>query len=204
MLADAVHRYGAKASIELAGFAFGHEMPEGKSPIDMMSQEDINNWIKLFADAAERALKAGMDMVLLHGGHGILISNFFSPLFNHRTDKYGGSIENRARGKNIFKSMVEAGGFEVYDLRIDQSVENFVEKVKEVKPDIVGLSGVLTLAIDSMKDTIDGLKEAGLRDGVKIIISENPVTRESYEYVEADAFTTNAAEGVKICKGWVK
>lgn len=97
VLADAVHRYGAKASIELAGFAFGHEMPEGKSPIDMMSQEDINNWIKLFADAGERALKAGMDMVLLHGGHGILISNFFSPLFNHRTDKYGGSIENRAR-----------------------------------------------------------------------------------------------------------
>jgi 2,4-dienoyl-CoA reductase-like NADH-dependent reductase (Old Yellow Enzyme family)/thioredoxin reductase len=96
-LADAVHRYGAKASIELAGFAFAPDLPEGKSPIDMMTQEDIDRWIKYFADAAERALFAGMDMILLHGGHGILISNFFSPLFNHRTDKYGGSIENRAR-----------------------------------------------------------------------------------------------------------
>lgn len=98
VLADTVHRYGAKASIELAGFAMGHDMPEeGKSPIDMMSQEEINNWINLFANAAERAMKAGMDMVLIHGGHGILVSNFFSPLFNHRTDQYGGSIENRAR-----------------------------------------------------------------------------------------------------------
>lgn len=98
VLADTVHRYGAKASIELAGFAMGHELPEeGKSPIDMMSQEDIDNWISLFANAAERAMKAGMDMVLIHGGHGILVSNFFSPLFNHRTDKYGGSLENRAR-----------------------------------------------------------------------------------------------------------
>lgn len=96
VLADTVHRYGAKASIELAGFAFGHDMPEGMSPIDVMTQEEIDNWIELFADAAERACKAGMDMILLHGGHGILISNFFSPLFNHRTDKYGGSIENRA------------------------------------------------------------------------------------------------------------
>src|SRR5690554_708839 len=96
-LADAVHRHGAKASIELAGFA-GHTMPkEGESPIDAMSVEDIQHWIRLFADAAERALKADIDMILLHGGHGILISNFFSPLFNHRTDKYGGSIENRAR-----------------------------------------------------------------------------------------------------------
>lgn len=96
-LADAVHRYGAKASIELAGF-LGHSMPEeGKSPIDSMTVEDIQRWIGLFADGAERAMKAGMDMILLHGGHGILISNFFSPLFNHRTDQYGGSIENRAR-----------------------------------------------------------------------------------------------------------
>ena len=96
VLADTIHRYGAMASIELAGFAF-HEMPEGKSPIDMMTQDEIDQWILYFTDAAERAHMAGMDMILLHGGHGILISNFFSPLFNHRTDKYGGNIQNRAR-----------------------------------------------------------------------------------------------------------
>lgn len=107
-------------------------------------------------------------------------------------------------GKNIFKSMSEAAGFEVIDLGIDQPVAAFVDKVKELKPEIVGMSGVLTLALESMKDTVDALKEAGLRDSVKIIIGGNPVTKEACEHIGADAFTTNAAEGVKISQNWVK
>ncbi|KPU42682.1 methionine synthase [Oxobacter pfennigii] len=107
-------------------------------------------------------------------------------------------------GKNIFKSMVEAAGFEVYDLGIDQPAEAFIEKIKEVKPQIIGMSGVLTLALESMKNTVDALKEAGLRDSVKIIIGGNPVTKDACMQIGADAFTTNAAEGVKICQGWVK
>jgi methanogenic corrinoid protein MtbC1 len=106
-------------------------------------------------------------------------------------------------GKNIFKSMSEAAGFNVHDLGIDQSASTFVEKVKELKPDIVGMSGVLTLALESMKETVAALKEAGLRDSVKIIIGGNPVTKEACEQIGADAFTTNAAEGVKISQGWV-
>jgi len=107
-------------------------------------------------------------------------------------------------GKNIFKSMAEAAGFEVYDLGIDTSAGDFAEKVKEIKPDILGMSGVLTLAIDSMKNTVDALKEAGLRDEVKVIIGGNPVTDQACRMIGADAFTTNAAEGVKLCQGWVK
>lgn len=107
-------------------------------------------------------------------------------------------------GKNIFGSMAEAAGFEVYDLGIDVSPGAFVEKVKEVKPQILGMSGVLTLAIDAMKNTIEGLKEAGLKDSVKVIIGGNPVTEAACLMVGADAFTTNAAEGLKICQGWVK
>ncbi|NTW70980.1 MAG: cobalamin-binding protein [Eubacteriaceae bacterium] len=107
-------------------------------------------------------------------------------------------------GKNIFRSMSEAAGFEVYDIGIDQPVQAFIDKVKEVKPNIVGMSGVLTLALEAMKDTVDGLKEAGLRDSVKIVIGGNPVTKEACEHIGADAFTTNAAEGVKIAQNWVK
>ena len=107
-------------------------------------------------------------------------------------------------GKNIFKSMSEAAGFDVYDLGIDASPAAFVEKVKEVQPDVVGMSGVLTLALDSMRNTVDALKEAGLRDNVKIIIGGNPVTEEASKQIGADAFTVNAAEGVKICQGWVE
>jgi methanogenic corrinoid protein MtbC1 len=107
-------------------------------------------------------------------------------------------------GKNIFISMAEAAGFRIVDIGIDQSASSFVDKVKEVKPDIVGMSGVLTLALESMKDTVDKLKEAGLRENIKIIIGGNPVSREACVHTGADAFTTNAAEGVKICQEWVR
>lgn len=103
-------------------------------------------------------------------------------------------------GKNIFKSMSEAAGFKVIDLGIDVASEAFIEKAKEVKPLIIGMSGVLTLAIDSMKETVDALKVAGI--DAKIIIGGNPVTKEACTFVGADRFTTNAAEGVKICQAW--
>ncbi|AOY74568.1 cobalamin B12-binding domain-containing protein [Clostridium formicaceticum] len=125
------------------------------------------------------------------------------------TEKIGtivlGTVEGDLHdiGKNIFRSMSEAAGFEVYDIGIDKSADAFVQKIKDVKPQIVGMSGVLTLAIDSMKNIIDKMKKEGLREDVKIIIGGNPVTKEACEHVGADAFTTNAAEGVKICQGWV-
>ncbi len=106
-------------------------------------------------------------------------------------------------GKNIFKSIAEAAGFEIYDLGIDQSPEAFVAKIKQVNPQIVGMSGLLTLALDSMKITVDSIGANGLRDSVKIIIGGNPVNKDACEYIGADAFTTNAADGVKICQAWV-
>jgi len=106
-------------------------------------------------------------------------------------------------GKNIFKSMAEAVGFKVVDIGIDQAPSAFVEKVKEIKPDIVGMSGVLTLALDSMKATVDALKEAGLRDSVKVIIGGNCVTKEACERIGADAWTNSAGEGILITKKWV-
>ncbi len=107
-------------------------------------------------------------------------------------------------GKNIFKSMVEAAGFEVHDLGTDVPVSSFVEKVREIQPDIVGLSGVLTLSIDSMKDTIDGLKEAGLRDNVKIAIGGACASHDAMVITGADIWSTNAAETVNVCLDWVK
>jgi methanogenic corrinoid protein MtbC1 len=106
-------------------------------------------------------------------------------------------------GKNIFRAMAEAAGFEIVDLGIDQSAEEFVKKVKEVKPQIVGTAGVLTLALNSMKDTIEALEAAGLRDDIKILIGGTPVSKEACEDLGADAYATNAAEAVKICQRWV-
>lgn len=107
-------------------------------------------------------------------------------------------------GKNIFKAMVEIPGFEVHDIGIDQPASVFVDKVKEVNPEIVGMSGLLTLAADSMEETMDALRKAGVRDGVKVIIGGNVATKETCERIGADAYTTNAAEGVKLCQEWVR
>jgi len=104
-------------------------------------------------------------------------------------------------GKNIFIGLAKTAGFELYDLGIDVSIETFVEKALEIKPDIIGLSGILTLAIDSMKETVVRLKEAGVT--AKIIIGGIPVTAENCVIIGADAFTNYAAEGVKICQEWI-
>ena len=107
-------------------------------------------------------------------------------------------------GKNIFKAMVEIPGFVVHDIGIDQPASAFVDKIKEVKPEIVGMSGLLTLAADSMGKTMDALRDAGIRDDVKVIIGGNVATKETCEKIGADAYTTNAAEGVKICQEWMR
>lgn len=106
-------------------------------------------------------------------------------------------------GKNIFKSMVEAAGFEIFDLGVDVSPEKFVEKVKEVKPDIVGISGLLTLALDTMGDIIKAFEEAGVRDDIKVIIGGNPVSEAVCQRVGADMHSNNAATAVKQCKEWM-
>lgn len=107
-------------------------------------------------------------------------------------------------GKNIFQSMVEATGLEVYDLGVDQGGENFVKKIKEVQPDIIGISGLLTLSINSAIAVVDAIKAAGLRDDVKVIVDGNPMTKEACEHIGADAFTNQAEEGVIISEKWWK
>jgi dimethylamine corrinoid protein len=105
-------------------------------------------------------------------------------------------------GKNIVKCMLETAGFEVTDLGIDVPPAKVVQAVQETGARIVALSGVLTLAIDSMKRTVEALKAAGLRDKVKVIIGGAPVTADYCKLVGADAWSINAAESVAICRRW--
>lgn len=105
-------------------------------------------------------------------------------------------------GKNIVRSMLEAGGFEVLDLGIDVPPEKIVEAARENGIRIVGLSGVLTLAVDSMKNTVDAFKAAGLREDTKIIIGGAPVSADACSHVGADAWAVNPQETVRICSDW--
>ena len=107
-------------------------------------------------------------------------------------------------GKNIVKAMLEANGFEVLDLGIDVSAAKIVETAKENGIKIIGLSGVLTLAIDAMKATVQAFADAGMRDQVKIIIGGAPVNEEVFKLVGSDAWAINPADTVEICRGWLK
>ena len=100
-------------------------------------------------------------------------------------------------GKNIFIALSEAAGFTVIDIGIDQPASAFIDAIKANGPQIVGLSGVLTLSIASMKDIIDTIKEAGLRDSIKVMIGGNAVNAEVCEHVGADYWSNNAAAAVK-------
>jgi methanogenic corrinoid protein MtbC1 len=100
-------------------------------------------------------------------------------------------------GKNIYKALAEAAGFEVVDIGIDQPAAAFVDAAKANDADIIGLSGVLTLSIASMKDTIEALAAAGLRDKIKVMIGGNAVSQEASDFVGADYWSKNAAAAVK-------
>lgn len=106
-------------------------------------------------------------------------------------------------GKDVVVFMLEANGFEVVDLGVDVAPETFVARIGETKPDVVGLSGLLTLAFDSMKVTVDAIKEAGLRDSVKIMIGGAPVDEHIQEYAGADAWGKDAMEAVSLARQWV-
>ncbi|HXQ25070.1 MAG TPA: cobalamin-dependent protein [Candidatus Acidoferrales bacterium] len=106
-------------------------------------------------------------------------------------------------GKNIVTFMLEINGFKVIDLGIDVPVENFIESIKQNKPEVVGLSGFLTLAFDAMKQTIEAIKAAGLRENTKIMIGGGQVDETIKTYTGADAFGLNAMDAVSLCKRWM-
>ena len=106
-------------------------------------------------------------------------------------------------GKNIVVFLLEVNGFEVFDLGVDVPASKFVEKIKETDASIVGMSGFLTLAFDSMKQTIDAIQEAGLRDKVKIMIGGGQITEEVMKYAGADGYGIDAMNGISLAKKWI-
>lgn len=103
-------------------------------------------------------------------------------------------------GKNLVRMMLDGGGFEAIDLGVDLEPSAFVEAVREHQPDLVGMSALLTTTMPQMKVTIDALKEAGLRDSVKIMIGGAPVTAAFAEQIGADAYAPDAAAAVDVAR----
>jgi len=103
-------------------------------------------------------------------------------------------------GKNLVASMLEGAGFEVHDLGADVSPDEFVAAVQEHKPDLVCLSALLTVTMPAMRDVVDALKAAGLRDRVRVMIGGAPVTTEFASEIGADAYAENAGVAVTVAR----
>jgi methanogenic corrinoid protein MtbC1 len=105
-------------------------------------------------------------------------------------------------GKDVVAFMLDVNNFKVHNLGVDVSAATFVEKIRELKPDILGMSGFLTMAFEQMKKTIDAIKEAGMRNKIKIMIGGTIMDENAAKFVGADAYGADASAAVKLAKSW--
>ncbi len=106
-------------------------------------------------------------------------------------------------GKNLVSFMLDVNGFSVYDLGVDVTPQAFVDKIREVEPEVVGLSGFLTSVYQVMKDTVGAIEAAGLRDTVKIVIGGGVMDDEVRRFCGADAYRPDAMAAVALAKEWI-
>jgi 5-methyltetrahydrofolate--homocysteine methyltransferase len=180
-------------------------LDQGASP-----REIIDKGLLAGMDVVGKRFKAG-DMFIpevllcarcMHGAMDIL-----KPLLSE-ADSAGvgiyviGTVEGDLHdiGKNLVSMMLQGAGFEVIDLGTNIKPQQFVDAVREHKPNILGLSALLTTTMPKMKETINALKEAGIRDQVKIMAGGAPVTQAFVDEIGADAYGANAASATEKAK----
>lgn len=142
---------------------------------------------------AARAMKSALDLI--------------RPLLTARGDKPVGKVaigtvkgDLHDIGKNLVASLLEGGGFEVFDLGVNVPPEKFISTIKEKGANIVAMSALLTTTMPAMRSTIDALKQAGVRDQVKVLIGGAPITQKYAEEIGADGFSENAVGAVAAAK----
>jgi len=176
-------------------------------------------------EIAEKGIRRGLQIVgekyeaseyflseLLYAGS--LVSDLFELLKpsmkNNQLERKGVIVLGTVRGdihdlgKNIFKMLADSSGFEVHDLGVDVEPTAFVDQVKESRPQVLGLSALLTTALMEMKSTLDALRAAGVKGNLKVLLGGNAVKKEFGVEIGADATALDAVEGLEICRGWTK
>jgi len=135
---------------------------------------------------------------------------FIKKEFSRKADARGkvviGSVKGDIHdiGKDIVTFMLEINGFEVHDLGVDVPAQKFVDAIKAVQPEIVGMSALLTTAFESMKNTVAVIEDAGLRDGIKIMVGGGTVDEKVREYTGADAYGADAVAAVNLSRQWME
>jgi 5-methyltetrahydrofolate--homocysteine methyltransferase len=140
-----------------------------------------------------RAMKSAMELI-----RPLLTASGAQPLARVAIGTVKGDLHDI--GKNLVAAMLEGGGFEVIDLGVNVTPEQFVKTVKEKNANVVALSALLTTTMPSMKTTIDALQQAGVRQQVKVIIGGAPITQKYADEIGADGYSDNAAEAVNLTK----
>ncbi len=142
---------------------------------------------------AARAMKAALDKV-----KPLLVDKELKTLGKAVIGTVQGDMHDI--GKNLVAIMLEGSGFEVIDLGVDVLPDEFIDAVRNHNPDLIGLSALLTTTMNSMEMTIVKLVEAGLRDGVKVLVGGAPVSQIFADEIGADGYAANAGEAVKLAK----
>ncbi|MGI6705750.1 MAG: corrinoid protein [Clostridia bacterium] len=142
---------------------------------------------------AARAMHAGLDVV-----KPLLAEKDVKPVGTVVLGTVRGDLHDI--GKNLVGMMLEGAGFKVIDLGIDVAPEKFVDAAKENDVDIIAMSALLTTTMPGMKDTIEAVKAAGLRDKVKIMIGGAPVTQNFADEIGADGYAPDAASAADLAK----
>jgi 5-methyltetrahydrofolate--homocysteine methyltransferase len=140
-----------------------------------------------------RAMKAALELI-----RPLLAASGAQPVGRVALGTVKGDLHDI--GKNLVGAMLEGGGYEVIDLGVNVSPEQFIAAVKEKKANIVAMSALLTTTMPSMKTTIDALKQAGVRDQVKVLVGGAPITQKYAEEVGADGYSENAAGAVAAAR----
>ena len=140
-----------------------------------------------------RAMKAALELI--------------RPLLTARGDKPVGRVaigtvkgDLHDIGKNLVASLLEGGGFEVIDLGVNVAPEKFIATVNEKQANIIAMSALLTTTMPSMKTTIDALKQAGVREKVKVLIGGAPITQKYADEIGADGYSESAVGAVALAK----
>jgi 5-methyltetrahydrofolate--homocysteine methyltransferase len=207
-MADMVQRIGKKlyaGDIEAVAELVQDALDEGMAPKDVLKDallggmdevgRDFKSGVLFVPEVmfSARAMQAGMDVLRPLLAEADMASSGKCVLGTVKGDLHD-------IGKNLVRMMLDGGGFEAIDLGVDLEPSAFVEAVREHKPDLVGMSALLTTTMAQMKVTIDALEEAGLRDSVKIMIGGAPVTAAFAEQIGADAYAPDAAAAVDVAR----
>ncbi len=203
-LYDAILRGDGKTAAALTAQA----VEEGAAPMDIVNQRMIPAM-----DEVGRRFEARECFVpeLLFSGRAMKAAvAVVQPLLKQSQAEPAGTVliatvqgDLHDIGKNLVSLLLEGGGFRVHDLGVDVTPARVVDAVKKNAPDIVALSALLTVTLPAMKTTVDALRRAEVRDGVKVIVGGAPVTRQYADEIGADGYSDNAFGAVRVARSLV-